>query len=88
MGSRVQRAVPKDLAKKKKKATDRQDSSERAAKRRQEASSFPLPLLGFPPTGFLVLLDLLNAVIYNRLTPLSHILILGVFHLRWQKKCS
>jgi pre-mRNA-splicing helicase BRR2 len=52
MGSRVQRAVPKDLDKKKK-AADKQDSSERAAERRQEASSFPLLLLGFPPTGFL-----------------------------------
>jgi hypothetical protein len=40
MGSRVQRAVPKDLDKKKKKAADEQDSSERAAKRRQEASGF------------------------------------------------
>jgi pre-mRNA-splicing helicase BRR2 len=40
MGSRVQRAVPKDLDKKRKKATDKQDSSERAAKRRQEASGF------------------------------------------------
>ncbi|KAI9462917.1 Sec63-domain-containing protein [Lactarius psammicola] len=40
MGSRVQRAVPKDLDKKKKKAADKQDSSERAAKRRQEASGF------------------------------------------------
>ncbi|KAF8270130.1 putative RNA helicase [Lactarius quietus] len=40
MGSRVQRAVPKDLDKKKKKAADKQDSSERAAKRRQEAAGF------------------------------------------------
>ncbi|KAI9444012.1 Sec63-domain-containing protein [Lactarius indigo] len=40
MGSRVQRAVPKDLEKKKKKAADKQDSSERAAKRRQEAAGF------------------------------------------------
>jgi len=40
MGSRVQRAVPKDLDKKKKKAADKQDPSERAAKRRQEAAGF------------------------------------------------
>jgi pre-mRNA-splicing helicase BRR2 len=40
MGSRVQRAVPKDLDKKKKKAADKQDSSERATKRRQEAAGF------------------------------------------------
>jgi pre-mRNA-splicing helicase BRR2 len=40
MGSRVQRAVPKDLDKKVKKAADKQDSSERAAKRRQEAFGF------------------------------------------------
>ncbi|KAH9059761.1 putative RNA helicase [Lactarius vividus] len=40
MGSRVQRAAPKDLEKKKKKAADKQDSSERAAKRRQEAAGF------------------------------------------------
>ena len=40
MGSRVQRAVPKDLDKKKKKSADKQDSSERAAKRRQEAAGF------------------------------------------------
>lgn len=40
MGSRVQRAVPKDLDKKKKKAAEKQDSSERAAKRRQEAAGF------------------------------------------------
>ena len=40
MGSRVQRAVPKDLDKKKKKAAEKQDSSERAVKRRQEAAGF------------------------------------------------
>jgi pre-mRNA-splicing helicase BRR2 len=40
MGSRVQRAVPKDLDKKKKKAADKQESSERATKRRQEAAGF------------------------------------------------
>jgi len=40
MGSRVQRAVPKDLDKKKKKAADKQDTSERATKRRQEAAGF------------------------------------------------
>jgi len=40
MGSRVQRAAPKDLDKKKKKAADKQDTSERAAKRRQEAAGF------------------------------------------------
>ncbi|KAH9965547.1 putative RNA helicase [Lactifluus volemus] len=40
MGSRVQRAVPKDLDKKKKKASEKQDPSERAAKRRQEAAGF------------------------------------------------
>jgi pre-mRNA-splicing helicase BRR2 len=40
MGSRVQRAAPKDVEKKKKKAADKQDSSKRAAKRRQEAAGF------------------------------------------------
>src|SRR5712691_4262292 len=40
MGSRVQRAVPKDLDKKKKKAADKQDPSERTAKRKQEAAGF------------------------------------------------
>jgi len=40
MGSRVQRAAPKDLDKKKKRAADKQDSSERAAKRKQEAAGF------------------------------------------------
>ncbi|KAI0258389.1 Sec63-domain-containing protein [Gloeopeniophorella convolvens] len=40
MGSRVQRAAPKDVDKKKKKAADKQDTSERAAKRRQEAAGF------------------------------------------------
>ena len=40
MGSRVQRAAPKDLDKKKKKAADKQDPSERAAKRKQEAAGF------------------------------------------------
>ncbi len=40
MGSRVQRATPKDLDKKKKKAADKQDPSERAAKRKQEAAGF------------------------------------------------
>ncbi|KAI0302834.1 Sec63-domain-containing protein [Multifurca ochricompacta] len=40
MGSRVQRAVPKDLEKKKKKAIDKQDPSERPAKRKQEAAGF------------------------------------------------
>ena len=40
MGSRVQRAAPKDLDKKKKKAADKQDSSERTARRKQEAASF------------------------------------------------
>ncbi|KAI9460719.1 Sec63-domain-containing protein [Russula earlei] len=40
MGSRVQRAVPKDLDKKKRRAADKQDSSERAAKRRQEAAGY------------------------------------------------
>ena len=40
MGSRVQRAAPKDLDKKKKKAADKQDHSERAAKRKQEAAGF------------------------------------------------
>ena len=40
MGSRVQRAAPKDLDKKKKKAADKQDPSERTAKRKQEAAGF------------------------------------------------
>lgn len=40
MGSRVQRAAPKDLDKKKKKAADKQDPSERSAKRKQEAAGF------------------------------------------------
>ena len=40
MGSRVQRAAPKDLDKKKKKAADKQDPSERTARRKQEAASF------------------------------------------------
>ena len=38
MGSRVQRAAPKDLDKKKKKAADKQDPSERTAKRKQETA--------------------------------------------------
>ena len=40
MGSRVQRAAPKDLDKKRKKAADKQDPSERTAKRKQEAAGF------------------------------------------------
>jgi pre-mRNA-splicing helicase BRR2 len=40
MGSRVQRAAPKDLDKKKKKAADKQDPSERTAKRKQETAGF------------------------------------------------
>ena len=40
MGLRVQRAAPKDLDKKKKKAADKQDPSERTAKRKQEAAGF------------------------------------------------
>ena len=40
MGSRVQRAAPKDLDKKKRKAADKQDPSERTAKRKQEAAGF------------------------------------------------
>ncbi|PCH44659.1 Sec63-domain-containing protein [Wolfiporia cocos MD-104 SS10] len=40
MGSRVQRETPKDLEKKKKKATDKQDTSERQPKRKAEATGF------------------------------------------------
>ncbi|KAL0064659.1 Pre-mRNA-splicing helicase BRR2 [Marasmius tenuissimus] len=39
MGSRVQRQAPKDMDKKKKKAADRQDPSEKQAKRKAEASN-------------------------------------------------
>ncbi|KAH9930429.1 Sec63-domain-containing protein [Epithele typhae] len=40
MGSRVQREAPKDMEKKKKKATDKQDASERPAKRKAADAGF------------------------------------------------